>query len=365
VRILILNWRDLKNPRAGGAEVLTHEIAKRLVSRGDHVEWFSATYPGAPSTEEVDGVRIVRGGRQWTVHWQAFMRYRGNLRARFDVVVDEVNTVPFFTPLWADIPVFMLIYQLAREVWWYESPFPINALGYLLEPIYLRCYRRTPVFTISASTSNDLGRLGFSGPVTIVPIGVDASLQAVGRKAAVPTFVYVGRVSRSKRIGDILLAFANFRKAEASARLWVIGQGPPNYVRKLKMTADRLGLRRTVSFFGQLSAAEKNRRLGEAHVLLMTSVREGWGMVVSEANACGTPAVVYDVPGLRDSVRNGDTGLVVGATPEELTAGMLLLWRDKDLYRRLADQALAASHSASFDTTASIIRKEIEAGLLE
>ncbi|TMD30497.1 MAG: glycosyltransferase family 4 protein, partial [Chloroflexi bacterium] len=135
LRILILNWRCPTNPQAGGAEFVTFEIARRLVQFGNSVEWFSATFPGAPSEETLEGVHIVRGGRQWTVHWSAFRHYRGNTSKNFDVVVDEVNTIPFFTPLWAGIPVVMLIHQLAREVWWYEAPFPLNTVGFLAEPI--------------------------------------------------------------------------------------------------------------------------------------------------------------------------------------------------------------------------------------
>src|SRR5206468_8182458 len=139
-------WRCLRNPRAGGAEKFTYEVARRLVSRGHSVEWFSASFPGAEAEEEIGGVRMVRAGSQWTVHWRAFRRYRGRLSGHFDAVLDQVNTMPFFTPLWAKIPSFMLIHQLAREVWWYESPFPISALGYMAEPWYLRIYRRSRVF---------------------------------------------------------------------------------------------------------------------------------------------------------------------------------------------------------------------------
>ena len=163
MRILILNWRCPRNPRAGGAEIVTHEIARRLVAWGHQVEWFSATFPGAANEEILDGIRILRSGRQWTVHWRAFRRYHRRLRGNFDAVIDEVNTVPFFTPLWAEIPRFMFIHQLAREVWWYESRFPVSGIGYLAEPLYLRLYRRSPVLTVSPSTREDLRSLGFVG----------------------------------------------------------------------------------------------------------------------------------------------------------------------------------------------------------
>src|ERR1700737_453667 len=179
------------NPQAGGAEYLTYEIAKRLVAGGDTVEGFSAAFPGAKTEEDLDGVHVVRAGRQWTVHLHAFRRYFRRLHSRFDLVIDEVNTVPFFTPLWADVPVFLLIYQLARQVWWYESPFPISLMGFALEPAYLRIYRRVPAFTESRSTLGDLRRLGFSGPVTVVPVGVSPVADVTRANGEGPTFVYV------------------------------------------------------------------------------------------------------------------------------------------------------------------------------
>src|SRR6266851_9647666 len=295
MRLLILNWRCPTNPRAGGAEFLTHEIAKRLVAAGDQVEWFSSSYPGAAAEEDLDGVHVVRAGRQWTVHLRAFLHYFRRLRARLDMVIDEVNTMPFFTPLWANIPVAMLIYQLAREVWWYESPFPINVLGYVLEPVYLRAYKRTAAMTISRSTEQDLRKLGFSSSIKVIPIGVSAKVGHTPHKRDIPTFLYVGRLARSKRVGDIIRAFGEFRATTMTGELWLIGEGPEGYLSELRRLTNRLGVRRFVTFFGKVGTAERNERMSESFALLMASVREGFGLVVAEAAACGTPAVVYDV----------------------------------------------------------------------
>jgi glycosyltransferase involved in cell wall biosynthesis len=324
------------------------------------VEWFSASFPGATAVEELDGIRIVREGRQWTVHWHAFKRYRRSLRGCFDVVIDEVNTMPFFTPFWAGIPTFMLIFQLAREVWWYESPLPISAIGYAIEPIYLMGYRHKPVFTISRSTEHDLRDLGFNGPITIIPIGIERVASISYPKADSPTFLYVGRLAPSKRVGHALEALAQFRQATGTGTLWLIGNGPEAYQRSLAKLARRLRVEPNVKFLGWVSPQEKYRMMAEAHALLMTSVREGWGLVVTEANACGTPALVYDVPGLRDSVRNEVTGLVVPPRPQSLANAMMRIISDTDLYSRLADEGQRWSGTFSFDEAARLVAQALE-----
>jgi glycosyltransferase involved in cell wall biosynthesis len=327
---------------------------------GHTVEWFSASFPGAAAVEELHGIKIVRAGRQWTVHWHAFRRYRRSAVARFDAVIDEVNTMPFFTPLWAGIPALMLIFQLAREVWWYESPFPMSAIGYAIEPLYLMAYRDTPVITISASTQHDLRSLGFRGSISVIPIGIEANASVPSTKADTPTFLYVGRLAPSKRVGHMVRALAQFRRATGTGRLWLVGTGSDRYQRSLIKLARRLRVEDCVVFWGWVSSQEKHRLMAEAHALLVTSVREGWGLVVTEANACGTPAIVYDVPGLRDSVRNESTGLVVAPRPRALFDAMLRVSGDPQLSARLAAEGQRWSSTFSFDEAARLVGLALE-----
>jgi glycosyltransferase involved in cell wall biosynthesis len=352
------------NPRAGGAELVTFEIARRLVQRGDSVEWFSAGFPGAPSDETIEGIRIVRGGRQWSVHWSAYRRYRGHLSSLFDVVIDEVNTIPFFTPLWSDIPAVMFIHQLARDVWWYESPFPLNALGFLAEPFYLRPYRMVQVLTVSSSTEHDLRSLGFKGSITVIPEGLDGRAEVLD-KLPEPSFVFVGRMAPSKRIEHILKALALFRHATGAGTLCLVGSGSDTYRLSLMNHADRLGIADHVDFRGHVSPMEKWRLMATAHCLLLTSVREGWGLVVSEANACGTPAIVYDVPGLRDSVHDELTGLVVPARPQCLADAMIRLMSDPMLYADLVAEGRTRATSLSFDQTARVVEHALDRASVE
>jgi glycosyltransferase involved in cell wall biosynthesis len=344
---------------AGGAERFTLGLARGLVAQGDEVEWFSASFPGAADREDLDGIRIVRAGRQWTVHLNAIRHYRKTLGERFDVVIDEVNTIPFFTPLWSSVPSYMLIHQLAQEVWWYESRFPLNAVGYVLEPLYLRLYRHRPAFTVSDSTRKDLLKYGFSGPITIVPEGLESGAPGTAPKSGVPTCIYVGRIAPSKRVADVIRAFSRFRQDIKTAQLWVVGDGPERYRRQLARLVERLGLTRDVHFFGHLSNQEKQEKMARAHMLLMTSVREGWGLVVSECAALGTPTVAYDVPGLRDSVVHGRTGLLTEESPADLSLAMSRLWADPELYEQLVRGGLQAVRDLSFDRATAIVRDRL------
>jgi glycosyltransferase involved in cell wall biosynthesis len=329
------------------------------VQQGDSVEWFSAAFKGAADEEVLDGVRIVRAGRQWTVHWRAFRRYRSRLESSFDVVIDEINTIPFFTSLWSAIPAVVFIHQLAREVWWYESPFPINAIGFACEPWYLRIYRSVPIVTVSSSTRDDLKLLGLKGPITVIPEGLEVTTEQHVDRPDTPRFLYVGRLAPSKRIADLLRALAAFNQHGVPGQLRLIGDGAPRYANRLRRLASDLGILSNVEFLGRTSVPRKHQEMASAHMLLLASVREGWGLVVTEANAYGTPAVAYDVPGLRDSIRPEETGLLVPPTPQHLGAAMWRLWQDRTLLSRLSDGAMKWSSTFTFDETARRFRDAV------
>lgn len=358
MRILFLNWRCLKHPKAGGAELVTHRIAERLVRWGHDVTLFTASFPGATPEEEMDGLRVIRCGGQVSVHWEAARWYRRQGQCAFDVVIDEINTIPFFAPLYAGVPVVAYINQLAREVWWHEAPRMLAWCGYIVEPWYLKAYRRTPVVTISASTADDLVALGHTAPRHVIPMAIDLEPLAClddCEKEAGPTLVHLGRLAPSKRIDHAIEALGILRAQRMpEAQLWIIGQGDIGEQDRLKDLASARGLEESVRFWGGVSDAEKATLLQRAHVLVACSVREGWGLSVTEANAMGTPAVVYDVPGLRDSTRHGETGIVCQEdAPAGLAEGIARLLGDAGEYNRLRQGAWEWSKTFSWDATAS------------
>jgi glycosyltransferase involved in cell wall biosynthesis len=349
MRLLFLNWRDIASPRAGGAELLTHEIAKRLVARGHEVTWFTSRPSGAAAVDEIDGVRLVRRGSEVTTRLFAPAFARGR---RFDLVVEQINTLPYFAPLWSRVPTVVFVHQLAREVWWYEAPKALAAIGYVIEPLYLQAYRRTPLITVSESTAADLRRLGFRRRVDVIPQAVHTErVEKLPPKRLEGHLLAIGRLAPSKRYGHAIRALAILRRSHPTATLTIVGNGPERSA--LEEEARRLGVSDAVRLAGSVSETEKTELLTAADLLIGTSAREGWGLTVTEAALRGTPAVVYDVPGFRDSVIHGRTGLLSRSDPSALAAEARRVLEDAALYERLRAEARERASALSWDRTAA------------
>jgi len=352
--MLWYNWKDIKHPLSGGAEVFTHEVAKRLAARGHEVTLFTATFPGCVREEVVDGVKVIRAGGKYTVYWKARSYYRKLFASeRYDVVIDEINTMPFFTPKFLkNEQIIALIHQLAREYWFYETPFPISHIGYhLLEKRWLRNYVDVPTVTVSESTKHDLLGLGFKR-VHVVPEGLNFKpLDEVPQKESYPAVIYVGRLNRAKRPDHAIRAFKVVKEKFPKAELWIVGDG---YFRK---KLERMAFE-GVKFFSNLSNEERRELVRRAWVLVNPSVREGWGLNVIEANALGTPCVAYDVAGLSDSIRDGVTGLLArNGDVKDLADKIAMVLRDEELRMRLSRNCLEYAESFNWDKTAEEFMK--------
>lgn len=323
VRILILNWKDLEHTAAGGAEVFVHSVAEELAARGHEITLFAAGIPQAPDEETRQGVRVIRAGGRLSVYRAAREFWAKQPDGSFDVVIDSINTRPFLTPRWiSGTPVVALIYQLAREVWRYETPFPVSLLGrHVLEPWWLRAYRETPALTISPSSAASLREHHGWRDVTVVPVGLEAITRPGVPKEALPTVVFLGRLVGMKRPEHAVYAVRGLQRSFPEARLWIIGSGPKE--RRLRRLASN-----GIELLGRVSGRERTDRLARAHVLVATSVREGWGLNVSEAAACGTPSIAYAVPGLVDSVRAAG-GALVKPRPDALASALTQFFAGK------------------------------------
>ncbi|NNE75107.1 MAG: glycosyltransferase family 4 protein, partial [Acidimicrobiales bacterium] len=310
MKIALFNWRDLAHPASGGAEVFTEQVLQRWAQWGHDVTLFSSAVDGRPAEEHADGVRYVRGGSRFGVYREARRWWREvGADAGFDLVIDEVNTRPFGCHRWVTgVPVVALMHQLAREVWFFEMPLPAALLGrYVLEPRWLRSMRHVPVMTISDSSRASLVDNGLQR-VSVVPVGIAPDADQIPTQVAPsnPTVVFVGRMAANKRPHHAVRAVEIARQFIPNLEIHLVGDGPL-----------RAGLARRgdhVVAHGFVSAAEKRRIVANAHAQLVTSVREGWGLVVDEAARLGTPSFAYDVAGLCDSVAAAD-GHVVQPRP--------------------------------------------------
>ncbi len=344
MKILILNWRDIRNPFGGGAEIYIYEIAKRWVQKGHEVTFFCSSFPGALAEEDIDGIKIIRRGNRLTVVWKAYRYYRKRGHAYYDCVIDSINTIPFFTPFYVRGKRITLFFQLAREVWFYETPFLIAFVGYMSELLYLRFYRKEHCVTISESSKKDLMRLGVKREIPVFSPGVFAAAQdSLPTKEISPTFIYLGRLKKSKRIHHILKALSLVQRKEPNAKLWIVGTGDEAYESFLKKYIRKKEIQ-GVTFWGYLDEEKKVELMKRAHLILVTSVREGWGMIIMEAAAQGTPAVVYNVPGLVDSVQHNVTGRVTSQNnPSALAEEILSLLESQKDWTMLANQAMNLS----------------------
>ena len=348
MRILWLNWRDIKNPEAGGAEVVTHEVMERLAKRGHEMTLFTASFKGCQLNENINGVRVIREGNKYTVYKKA-ENYLKAYKDHYDFIFDEVNTRPFFTPKFVnEKKVIAVIHQLAREFWFYETKFPLNYVGYYyLEKKWLSNYKNTITVVPSNSTKADLEALGFKR-VFVVPPGLGITpLSNVTEKESSPTLVFMGRLKKAKLPDHALQAFSIIKGEIPDAKMWIIGDG---YFRKRLESING----KDVTFYGKISDEKKYDLLSRAHIILVPAVREGWGLIVTEANAMGTPAIGYDVHGLRDSICNGETGItVIEKTPTAMAQHAITLLRDRHRLYKYSKNALEFSRQFSWDNTSN------------
>lgn len=317
MRILVCNWKDLMHPAAGGAEVYVDAVTRQWAANNHDVTIFSSAVAGQPSEDIVAGVRVVRAGSRLTVYREARRFYQSHPRQRYDVVLDVVNTRPFLAPRWVEEPVVVaLIFQVAREVWDHELTKPLALLGrHVLEPSWLRSYARVPTVTISASSRDSLEEYGLRS-VVVIPVGLELpTITAAPPREPQPTVLFLGRLASNKRPDHALAAFRAARDAIPNARMWVMGGGPLEKRLRRAFSEDE------VQFLGRVPTEQKLDRLARAHALLVTSVREGWGLVVTEAAALGTPSIGYDIPGLRDSLL-ASGGVIVPPTVVDLAAAV-------------------------------------------
>lgn len=369
MKILILNWRDIKNPLSGGAEILTHEVAKRWVKKGHSVTQISSEFKNSKNEEVIDGVKIIRMGHPdirfifSSVHFKAFIHYFKDFRGKFDLVIDEIHGIPFFTPIYVKEKKIALICEVSAELWYEMFGPALGLIGRMIEIFYMRTiYKKMNFVTISDSTKKQLILEGIQEKkISVIPMGISApkKIKKV-KKERDPTIVFVGRLSKTKGIKDAIYALENIQYQIPNIKMWVIGRGEKNYVSSLKDLSARLKLTKKITFWDFVSEEKKFELMGRAHILVAPSVKEGWGLIVPEAGFVGTPSIVYNVPGLRDIVKNKINGLIVKKDPKYMAEATIELLQDKKLYGKLKTGAIEFSRKYSWDDSANAILKIIQ-----
>lgn len=357
-RVLVLNWRDVRHSQAGGAELYMHQIARRWVAVGAVVTWLTAREPGAARREVIDGIEVRRAGGTLGVYVRTAARLLRTGR-RFDVVVDCQNGIPFFSPVftgWA-VPTVQVVHHVHQDQFATRFSPPMAALGRFLERRAARgVYRNRAIVAVSASTRQELRRrLGFRGPIFIVPNGTIDVPARSGLRNPDPTVVVVSRLVAHKRIDLLIHHVAAALPRLSRLRVDIVGDGPE--LPALRRMATELGVEGVVTFHGRQPDAVRDELLRRAWLAVSTSDAEGWGCSVIEAAAWGVPCLAREAAGIRDSVVDRRTGWLVGRD-EDLAAALVIRLRE------LADDECAAQVAAACQAWARNFSWERAAALL-
>lgn len=359
--ILIFNWRDLNHKWAGGAEVYLHELSRRWVADGHRVTIFSGNDGHSPRFERVDGVSLVRRGGFYLVYLWAFLYYCFRLKGRYDVIIDSENGLPFFTPLYAQEPVFLLIHHVHQEVFRKSLIPPFSWLAQFLEKrVMPLVYRKTEVITVSPSSKAEIIMHQLTKKIPkIVYNGVNLDSYVPGKKTKNPSILYLGRLTTAKSIHVLLHAIALLKNDLPNLSCTIAGDGPMR--RQLEKLSVKLKIRENVKFLGKVSEEEKITLYQQAWIFVNPSLIEGWGITTIEANACGTPVVASNVPGLRDAVSDTRSGMLVpyGNIPGFVLATSTIL-KDTLLRTKLSHGAINWAQQYDWNKSAKTAIKLLE-----
>jgi glycosyltransferase involved in cell wall biosynthesis len=365
LRVLVVNWQDWLHPCAGGAEVHLRQIFGRLAARGHTVTLIASGWPGAPQRVRLDGIDVHRVGSRRTFWWRAPVYCRQLLaRTPYDVLVEDLNKLPLYAPRWAGRPVLLLAHHLFGAAAFQASTFPVAALTWLAERSIGPFYRGVRVQAVSWSTAREfLARSFRADEVRVVPNGVNLAYYtpdpSCGRTPE-PQFAYVGRLRRYKRVDLLLRALARLTRSGVSARLIIAGTGTEEPA--LRRLARRLGVIAQIEFAGFISNAAKLELFRRSWAHLLTSAKEGWGLSVLEAGACGTPTIASNSPGLREAVVHGLTGMLVPhGDVVALADAMASIARDRALVERLGSGARWFAETFTWERAADATERNLRA----
>ena len=359
MNILWLTWKDVEHPDAGGAELVASELCKRLLLDKHQVTMLTCRYPGADRESVLNGVHVTRVGNSRYSHpAMALAYYLRRMHNQFDYLIEEVNGgAPYFSVLFAGkARKFMLYHQLARVNWLYEIKRPFNYVGYYgLVPFAtkLASVSRPSVITVSDSTKQALIKHGFN-PHRIHVISEGITLEPVRNLDAIkkyqrPTLLSLGAMRHMKRTADHISAFEIAKRSIPKLQLKVAGSADTAYGKQVLKRIDQSPFRSSIEYLGKVNDEDKVSLMQRSHVILQTAIEEGWGLTITEAASQGTPAVAYNVAGLRDSIKHGVTGLTTEEHPNALAAGIVQALQRPETYESMRWSGWEWSKQITFD----------------
>jgi len=350
-RVHTLAWRDLDDPDAGGSEVHADEFMRRWAAAGLEITHRTSAARGQPETATRNGYEVVRRGSRYTVFPRAVVAEITRSMGPYDALVEIWNGVPWFSPIWCRTPNITFLHHVHGPMWDQILPGPFAAVGRALESrIAPPFYRRTETVTPSDATRDELLELGFRPErVTAVPNGTDPRFRPGGVKTSTPSIVAVARLAPVKRLSLLIDAAVEAQREIPTLTLTLVGDGPERD--ELVGQVSRAGASGWITFAGRVSQDELVSLYQRAWIVASASLAEGWGLSLTEAAGCATPAVATDIRGHRSSVVDGVTGIL--AAPSDLGAAIVRVSTDDALRARLGRAAHERALGLTWDASAS------------
>lgn len=362
MKILVINWQDIKNPFGGGAEVHFHEIFKRIVAMGHQVTLFCCEIEGEPTSEIIDGINIIRKGKRNTFNFIVPSEYKKYFsKQNYDIIIDDINKIPFYTPLYVKEPLLALSHHFFGKSIFNEtgliSGLYVNIAEYLMKFIYFK----TEFVVVSQSTLDEFIDRGYDkNNFSIIHNAISHSEypMKICPKNKNFTITYFGRLKKYKSVSHLFYAFQKIHKLHPNTQLDIIGKG--DYRPNLEQLAKDLKISDNVTFHGFVDSETKNDLLAKSHLVVNTSMKEGWGITNIEANACGTPVLSANVPGLKDSVKENLSGLLYEyGNINDLTNKIDNIISDKSLLHKLENGSIEWAKQFSWDESAKKMLNKI------
>jgi len=364
LKILALNWQDPKNPMGGGAEVHLWENLKRFADWGHQVTLLCSDFEGGGTEDFYDGVRVLRKGKRFNFNYVAPGMVKSILKKeKFDILLEDINKIAFYTPLYTKLPILVIIPHLFATTVFREINFAMASYIYLLEIPVRFVYKHFPYCVISQSTKDDLVKRGIRPDnVTVVECGIDNetySYDPAVRKYENPTALYLGRLKKYKSVQHLIQVWPKIIDKFPQAKLQIVGAG--DYLDNLKKLSATLKMNEYIEFPGFVSVESKVERFRKTWCTLFPSPKEGWGLTNIEANACGTPAVAARSPGLKDSVSEGKSGLLFEyGNLADIEDKVTKIFSDSGLRKKLSKGALEWAAGFNWDDSAAKMMELIE-----